>query len=69
MNLLADESVDGPIVEALRQSGHSVTYVAEFTPGIADEEVLREANGRSALLITRAFSVISPHQVRIRPAS
>lgn len=117
MNLLADESVDGPIVEALRQSGHTVAYVAEFTPGIADEEVLREANRLEALLITAdkdfgdlvfrrrlvhsgvvllrlsgmsngqkadlvaavfrdraselqsSFSVVSQHQVRIRPAS
>ena len=52
MNLLADESVDRPVVERLRQDGHDVVYVAELAPSITDEEVLREANGRSAVLVT-----------------
>ena len=29
MNLLADESVDKPIVERLRQDSHTVLYIAE----------------------------------------
>lgn len=52
MNLLADESVDRPVVERLRQEGHDVVYVAELAPSITDEEVLRQANDRSALLLT-----------------
>lgn len=36
MNLLADESVDSPIVERLRQDGHAVFYIAELDPGIGD---------------------------------
>jgi predicted nuclease of predicted toxin-antitoxin system len=52
MNLVADESVDRPIVERLRQEGHDVVYVAELTPSIADDQVLQEANSRSALLLT-----------------
>ncbi len=40
MNILADESVDSPIVARLRRDGHQVGYVAEMNPGIADEEVL-----------------------------
>lgn len=52
MNILADESVDGPIVERLRQEGYAVIYVAELTPGISDEEVLQQANADAALLIT-----------------
>lgn len=52
MNLLADESVDRPIVERLRQDGHATLYVAELAPGVSDEDVLREANSRSALLLT-----------------
>lgn len=40
MRLIADESVDGPTVERLRAEGHSVLFVAETTPGIADYEVL-----------------------------
>jgi predicted nuclease of predicted toxin-antitoxin system len=52
MNLLADESIDRPIVERLRQEGHSVLYVAELTPSISDDEVLRSANDEDALLLT-----------------
>ena len=34
MNLLADESVDRPIIDRLRRDGHSVRYIAESDPGI-----------------------------------
>ena len=46
MNLLADESIGKSIVEALRQNGHNVLYIAEFAPSIDDEEVLHQANFR-----------------------
>lgn len=36
MNLLADECVDRPIVESLRQDGHAVFYIAELDPGMGD---------------------------------
>lgn len=52
MNLLADESVDWPIVARLRQYGHDIEYVAEMSPGDPDEVVLQKANGRRALLLT-----------------
>jgi len=52
MNPLADESVDQSIVAGLRQEGHDVVYVAELSPSISDDEVLREANDRGALLLT-----------------
>lgn len=52
MNLLADESIDRQIVERLRQEGHDVLAIAELSPSIADEEVLRLANSRNALLAT-----------------
>ena len=52
MNLLADESVDKPIVELLRQDGHDVLYVAEMQPGIPDDVVLQRANEHHALLVT-----------------
>ncbi len=32
MKLLADEGVDRPIVDQLRQDGHQVFYVAEVDP-------------------------------------
>ena len=52
MNVLADESVDKPIVERLRLEGHNVLYVAELSPSITDDDVLTEANERGALLLT-----------------
>ena len=52
MNLLADEGVDRPVVERLRQDGHDVLYVAESSPSVSDEEVLEQANSRSAVLLT-----------------
>jgi hypothetical protein len=40
MNILADESVDQPIVERLRADGHDVLAVMEMAPGLLDEDVL-----------------------------
>jgi uncharacterized protein DUF5615 len=45
VNLFADESVDRPVVERLRQDSHDVVYVAELAPSITDDDVLREAGG------------------------
>ena len=47
MNLLADESVDGPIVDRLRQDGHRVRYVAELAPDQAN----RAPNSRLVSLL------------------
>ena len=44
--------VDRAVVEQLRQDGHDVVYVAELSPSVPDEEVLRQANARGALLLT-----------------
>jgi predicted nuclease of predicted toxin-antitoxin system len=52
MNFLADESVDQPIVDRLRQDGHNVLAVAELEPSIPDETVLIRANQGEALLLT-----------------
>ena len=52
MNLLADESVDGPIVERLRRDGYQVAYIAELGPGMLDDDVLNLANQEAALLLT-----------------
>jgi predicted nuclease of predicted toxin-antitoxin system len=52
VKLVADEGVDRPIVERLRADGHSVWYVAEMSPGIADDAVLELANREDALLLT-----------------
>ena len=52
MNLVADEGVDRAVVERLRHDGHEVVYVAELSPSVTDEEVLRQANARRAILLT-----------------
>ena len=52
MKLLADESIDLPIVESLRRDGHFVLYIAEMEPGIQDNEVLKQANKEKAILLT-----------------
>lgn len=52
MKFIADESVDGQIVDRLRQGGHLLWYVAEMDPGIPDEAVFELANREKALLLT-----------------
>jgi predicted nuclease of predicted toxin-antitoxin system len=52
MNLVADESVDAPIVERLRSDGHVVAYVAEMNPSITDNDVLEQANSDPSPLMT-----------------
>jgi predicted nuclease of predicted toxin-antitoxin system len=52
MKLVADESADRAVVERLRLDGHDVVWIAELSPSITDDEVLRLANERSALLLT-----------------
>ena len=52
MTLVADENVGRGIVERLRWDGHSVAWVAELSPGISDEEVLRLAADGPAVLVT-----------------
>jgi len=50
--LVANEGVDRPVVERLRQDDHDVVYVAELSPSITDEEILQLANARSSVLLT-----------------
>ena len=52
MNLLADESVDKPIVIRLRQDGYKVLYITEMSPSITDDVVLQQANNKQSLLLT-----------------
>ena len=52
MNLFADESVERPVVDRLRQDSHDVVFVAELAPSITDDDVLQSANDRSAVLVT-----------------
>lgn len=52
MRFVVDESVDAPIAEALRQSGHDVWCVQENCVGIDDDTVLSMANECQAMLVT-----------------
>ena len=44
MKFVADESIDFPIVERLRNEGHLVWAVVEMDSGISDDLVLDHAN-------------------------
>jgi hypothetical protein len=46
VNLVADEGVDGSVVQRLRDDGHDVIYVAELAPGVTDDDVLRQSNDK-----------------------
>jgi predicted nuclease of predicted toxin-antitoxin system len=52
VNVVADEDVDGPIVQRLRADGHDVVYIAELSPRAVDDAVLGQANARGSLLVT-----------------
>ena len=52
MKILADESVDGPVVARLRADGHDVRYVAELAPGLPDDDVLDQAHEARSVLLT-----------------
>jgi predicted nuclease of predicted toxin-antitoxin system len=52
VKFLADENVDKPIVECLRNEGHIVLYATEIEPRIPDDEVAQRANQEAALLVT-----------------
>ena len=52
MIFLADESVDQPIVNLLRSSGHADCAVGDSNAGLSDIEVLSWANDMGAILLT-----------------
>lgn len=47
MNFLADESIDQPIVNRLRQDGHDVVAIAELQPSLLADVVLSKATDSS----------------------
>jgi predicted nuclease of predicted toxin-antitoxin system len=53
MTFFADEGLDAPLVEWLRQDGFTVIYALEIMPGAPDEEILKKANSLQAILITK----------------
>jgi predicted nuclease of predicted toxin-antitoxin system len=71
VNLVADEGVDRPVVDRPRLDGHHVVYVAELSPGLTDEEVLRRANEGGAVLLTadQDFSEVVFRQGLVHPGA
>jgi len=52
MKILADENIEGEIVSALRDAGHSVSDIKETSPGIEDADVLTLATDSESILLT-----------------
>ena len=52
LSLLADENIDQRLLSSLRLAGISVYSVAESSPGITDEEVMRLSENLGALILT-----------------
>ncbi len=52
MRFYADESVDYPIIEALRAWEHRVLAIVDDEPALPDSEVLIRANEAESILIT-----------------
>ncbi|MBC8183333.1 DUF5615 family PIN-like protein [candidate division KSB1 bacterium] len=52
MKFLADENVEKPIVDWLRNNGFDVLYVSEFAKSSPDDELLEKANQEYRILLT-----------------
>jgi predicted nuclease of predicted toxin-antitoxin system len=52
MRFLADESIEKPVVDELRRSGHDVLSIQERSPGVDDDTVLQLAVNDNRILIT-----------------
>jgi len=52
LKLIADESVDFRIIQALREANFEVVAICEASPSITDKEVLQIAITHKALLVT-----------------
>lgn len=52
MRFLADENFPKLVVEALRGSGHDVTWMSVESPGAADREVLERAQRQKRVVLT-----------------
>ena len=52
MKFVADENIDKPIVDVLRDADYDVLYIAETHPNASDTQILNFANNESAILLT-----------------
>lgn len=59
MKLLADESVEGSVVQALHDEGYDITYIATIAAGSKDDEVLKKAEDLGAILLTNDKDLVN----------
>ena len=52
IDLLADENVEGRVIQLLRSEGYTVTCIQETQSGVADETVLRTSVASATVLLT-----------------
>jgi predicted nuclease of predicted toxin-antitoxin system len=69
MTFLADENFPRPAVEALRQAGFDVLWIAEANPGAPDDEVLAVciSTGRVLLRFDKDFGELAYRRGRSAP--
>lgn len=52
MRIMANENVSSTVVRGLREAGHDVIAVKEWSPGADDESVLERAQAEGRLVVT-----------------
>jgi len=52
VRFLADENVEAPVIQALRDLGHEVLEVRRLKPGAGDDAVVSLAVARTCVLVT-----------------
>ena len=52
MRIVADESIDGRIIDRLRLAGHDILAIAESAPGTPDDLGLTKSDAAGVLLLT-----------------
>lgn len=59
MNFVADENVEKPVVDMLRDNGHDVIFLREITSRTDDEEILDLANAESRIFLTLMTRILA----------
>lgn len=68
MKFLADENIEKPVVDHLRQEGFDVCYISEETRSLDDDRILAWANQEDRILLTndKDFGELVFRQKRVR---
>lgn len=67
ISILADESLNGKLVNKLRETGVDIEWILEIKPGISDHEVIEIAISKHKILVTEDKDFgewVFSHQVR-----